>query len=404
MNVFNSDPDLQPPFLSWGFRPFFLLAGAYTVASMSAWLAWLLMGGVVGAPRFEAFAIAPEAWHAHEMIFGYAAAVLSGFMLTAVPNWTGARRIAGGPLILLAAVWLAGRLAMWFAASLPPWLVAATDLLHLPLLAGFIAAGLMVRPAPRNLVFLVFIALLVIANAAFHAEALALTAATASPALASALLLICLMVAVIGGRIVPSFTRNALIRTETDPAKLPRSLPTVEKAALGSTALLVPLTAFDGAPVLVGGVALVAAAAHAVRLSYWRGQDTLRSPILWSLHLFYGFLVLGFGALAVTNLGGNLPVSASLHLLGVGAIGGMTLAVMTRAALGHTGRPLKVARPIAAAYGLIAAAALIRACGPTLAPDHSQAMLAVAALLWITAFGLFMLRYTPILVGPSAKT
>ncbi|MFO1090618.1 MAG: NnrS family protein [Hyphomicrobiales bacterium] len=401
--ILSSDPDLQPPFLSWGFRPFFLMAGFYAVVVMAAWLSWLITGRIVGSPDFSQLAIAPQAWHAHEMIFGYAAAVLSGFMLTAVPNWTGARRIAGGPLLLLAAVWFAGRLAMWFAAVLPPLMVATVDLIHLPLLAAFVAAGLFVRPAPRNIIFLGFISLLALANLAFHAEAVQLVSKTATPALMSALVLLSLMVAVIGGRIVPSFTRNVLIRHSTDPSRLPRSFPALDRVSLVSIALVVPLAAFGttGWPIAV--MAGIAAVSNAARLSFWRGADTLGSPILWSLHVSYALLVAGFAALGVASLVEWLPLSSAIHLVGIGGIGGMTLAVMTRAALGHTGRPLRVSTPLALAYAMVAVAAVVRACGPVLAPSHYEATLLVAGLLWISAFAIFALRYAPILVGPSCK-
>ena len=399
----NSDPDQQHPFLSYGFRPFFLFAGLYGTIAILTWLGWLLLHDIDGGMALPAFAGPPHLWHGHEMIFGYATAVLSGFILTAVPSWTGARRIAGTPLFILATVWLAGRLAMWFSVFLPPLLVALIDLAHLPLLAAFIAGGLLVRPAPRNLVFLLFLLLLTLANGAFHAEWAGFTEATASRGLEGALLLLSLMLAIIGGRIVPAFTRNALNRGDADQSSLPRSFNWLDRAAILSTAALAVLTVAEAGEPALGGVAAIAAIANLSRLSFWRWRATLASPILWSLHLSYGFLGLAFGALAVAHFTGWIGVTSAMHLLAIGAIGGMTLAVMTRASLGHTGRPLVTARPIGVAYAMVAAAAIVRSLGVEIFPAHYMAVLAAAALLWIGAFAIFSGIYLPILTGPAQR-
>ncbi|MCB1380356.1 MAG: NnrS family protein [Alphaproteobacteria bacterium] len=395
----NSDPDRQVPFLSYGFRPFFLFAGLYAVLAIAAWTGWLALHDMPGVWITPTFAGPPQQWHAHEMIFGFGMAVVSGFMLTAVPSWTGARRIAGTPLLLLALLWLAGRAAIWFSAFLPPIVVAIADLAHLPVLAVMVLGGLMVRPAPRNLVFFVFLALLTVANVMIHAEWWDFTSDTASPALDAAVLLLALMVAIIGGRVVPAFTRNVLVMRGPSTA-LPRSFAWLDRVSLASLAILAGLAAaqIEGPPTAL--VAGVAAAGHLGRLSFWRGMATGGAPILWSLHLAYLFLGLGLAALALAHATGMLAVSAALHLLAIGAIGGMTLAMMTRAALGHTGRPLRVVRPIAGAYALVALAALVRALGVDLLPGHYMAVIYVAGILWVAGFGIFSAVYAPILVGP----
>lgn len=394
----NSDPDRQPPFLSYGFRPFFLLASLYAAFAILAWTGWLLAHDLPGVLIVPPFSAAPHLWHGHEMVFGYSAAVLAGFMLTAVPSWTGARRIAGPPLAFLAALWLAGRVAVWFSASLPGFAVAVIDIAFLPVLGAMVAAGLMVRPAPRNLVFLVFLLLLAVANGVIHAEWMGLVEDMASRALSAAIMLLALMVAIIGGRIVPAFTRNVLIMR--GGTALPRSFARVDQLAIGSLAVLVALTALGIEGPASAFAAFIAAAAHGVRLGFWRGLATLNSPILWSLHLAYGFLVLALAALGLAHLGTGLGVTSAMHLLSVGAIGGMTLAVMSRVALGHTGRILSVARPIALAYVLLAASALVRGLGVEFLPDHYIAMLVTAGTLWIAAFAVFAVLYVPILTGP----
>lgn len=395
----NSNPDNQPPFLSYGFRPFFLLAGIYAALSVSVWVAWLAAHDLPGVLITPPFAAAPHLWHGHEMIFGYASAVISGFMLTAVPSWTGARRIAGTPLLVLSTVWLAGRCAVWFAAFLPPLAVAAIDLAYLPLLAAMVAGGLLVRPAPRNLVFLLFLSLLTVANGFVHAEWMGLTEASASPALAFAILQVSLMVAVIGGRIVPAFTRNVLM-VERPDARLPRSFPLLDKLALVSLAAVALLVALQVEGPVTGSVALVSALAHAARLAFWRGEATLHRPILWSLHAAYGFLVLGLAVLGLAHLTGLVGVTSALHLLAIGGVGGMTLAVMSRVALGHTGRPLSVRRPIVVSYALILASALLRGLGVEIFADHYMAVVILAGLFWIAGFTIFAAGYWSILVGP----
>ena len=400
--MISADPDQQQPILSFGFRPFFLFAGLYAVIVMIAWAAWLLLHSMPGILVSPSISGPPHEWHGHEMIFGYAVAVLSGFMLTAMPNWTGARRVAGAPLLGLAVLWLFGRLAMWFSAFLPPIAVAIADFAYLPCLGLVVALSLFVRPAARHLIFLLFIVLLAIANGAVHSEWLGLAEDLVRPALDASLLLLALMVTIIGGRIVPSFTRNALLR-QGESVRLPESYPWLDRVAIIAVALLVPLSAFDIAGPLAGFVAIIAAAANLVRLAMWRSTATFDSPILWSLHLAYCLLALGFAVLAIAELTDAMSKSAALHFIAISGIGSMTLAVMTRAALGHTGRPLVVAHPIALAYVLLALAGVVRSIGITLFPQFYTAMLMTSAGIWIVAFAIFSAVYAPILLGPSKK-
>jgi uncharacterized protein involved in response to NO len=388
-------------FLSYGFRPFFLFAGLYAVMAMAAWLVWLLLlaGNVTVAQ--PTIAEAPHLWHAHEMLFGYAGAAVTGFLLTAVPNWTGAAPVAGMRLGFLVAVWLAGRLVMWFSAFLPGLLVAAVDLAHLPVLAVMVGMSLMQRPAPRNLVFLGFLALLAFANAAVHAEWTGYADDIASWGLRLGIVVFVLMVIIIGGRVVPAFTRNALMRRGRTEA-LPRGLGWLEALSVLTVVAVVVAAAIDWTPGL-GAAALAAGMANAWRLGLWRPLASFDEPIVWSLHLGYLSAVAGFLALAGADLGGWPSETAALHILAIGAVGGMTLAIMTRAALGHTGRALTVARPVVAAYGLVSAAALVRGFGVQIMPEHYFAVIAVAGMAWMLAFALFIGVYFSILVGPPGS-
>ncbi len=395
----NSDPDLQPPLLSFGFRPFFLLAGLYAVIAMLAWMSWLGLHSMNAVVVKPSIAVAPHLWHGHEMIFGYATAVISGFILTAVPNWTGARRIAGTPLVILVLLWLIGRIAVWFSAYLPAYLVAVADMAHLPALMVFVALGLFVRPAPRNLIFLLILALLASANGAVHAEWLGLGHGFATRGLAVGLMTESLLIVIIGGRVVPSFTRNALMR-RGGAQPLPRSMPMLDNASILAAALLVGCFVFSLPDPATGIAASAAALLNGIRLSFWRLPAVRNEPILWSLHLAYAWIIIGYSALACSRLIGWFSETAALHLLGIGAVGGMTLAIMTRAALGHTGRKLTVRRPISLAYGLIALAAIIRSFGPGLFPAHYFEAIFLAGGLWLSGFAIFTISYFAILAGP----
>jgi len=400
----SSEPTEQIPFLSIGFRPFFLLAGLYAIASMSAWLAWLAVHAANGIILEPTIAVPAHLWHGHEMLFGYTAAVITGFMLTAVPGWTGAQRVAGPPLVFLMGVWIAGRLVVWFSALLPPLFVAAIDMAHLPLLAGIVALGLIRRPAPRNLIFLGLLIILIIANGAIHAEWTGLSEDSAAWGLNVALITMTLLVVILGGRIVPSFTRNALKRRGVGRERdLPRSIAMLDKASIAGVAALLVCYLFPLPDPITGIAAALAACANLARLSLWRWRSVLDAPILWSLHLAYLWIPLGLAGLAAALLGGWFSHNAALHILAVGAVGGMTMAMMTRAPLGHTGRPLVVAVPIAGAYLLIAAAALLRGFALEAFPAHYYSVIFSAGGLWIAGFIVFVIVYLPILTGPPLK-
>jgi len=384
--------------LSAGLRIFFFAAGLYAVFAMGVWEGWLGIQAATGLAPALPFAPPPVLWHAHEMIFGYACAVLGGFFLTAVPSWTGEKSARAAFVSLLAVLWLAGRLAVWWSGTLDPVLVAAIDLAFLPVLGAKIGVQLARRPKPQNMIVLLVIAMIWTGNLMVHLDWIEVTPGSAGAGLRLGLLTIAAMIAIIGGRVIPAFTRNAMRQSGRDTG-LPHSHTKVEVAGIASAVLLALFVAVGAPDPLTGATALVAGTAQAARLAGWRGGWTLGQPILWSLHLAFAMLALGYLALAAAMAGWIGEVGA-LHLLAIGAIGGMTLAMMSRAALGHTGRALVVARPVAWAYGLVALAALIRAVGAEAAPGWYDWAMLISGALWLLAFAGFIAVYWPILTSP----
>lgn len=373
---------------AYGFRPFFLAAGLYAVVAVAAW-AFVLRAGT--APFG---ALPPMLWHGHEMLYGFIGAAIGGFLLTAVPSWTGTRGFAGAPLMLLAALWLAGRIAFAATAVLPWAAIAALELAYLPVLAFLIGRSLL-RERNRNFPMLVIVAVLWGIDAAFLRAAAAGNVGAADLALRAGIGLVLLLVTLIGGRIVPAFTANAL-RHRGIPADI-RSWKPVEAAAIGAMALAVIVDAAAPLSAWAGAVAAVAALAQALRLAGWRSLRTLDDPVVWVLHAAYAWLPLGLALKALNLLAGAAWAAHWLHALTIGTAATMILAVMTRASLGHTGRPLVVGRSIALAYGLLLLAALLRVFGPSLLPISYLGTVEAAALAWIAGFAIFVVVYAPVL-------
>jgi len=375
---------------AYGFRPFFLLAGLYAAIAMAAWL-WIYARGL--APLG---ALPPFLWHGHEMLFGFIGAAIAGFLLTAVPSWTGTRGFAGPPLIALTVLWLAGRVAFAAAGALPPLWLAVCELSFLPLLAILIGRTLL-RTHNRNFPMLIIIMVLWGLDAWFLYAIAQGDFGLASRALRVGIGLVMLLVTVIGGRIVPNFTASALRQRGID-AKIRTRAP-VERLTIGSMVLMVLVDVVAPGHWAAWVIAAIAAAAHAVRLSGWRSLRTLADPIVWVLHAAYAWLPIGL-ALKAANLATGAAWAAHWqHALTVGVAATMIMAVTTRASLGHTGRPLVVARSIGIAYLLLLLSALVRVLAPALVPDYLVTIEA-AALLWIVAFGIYLVVYAPILMRP----
>ena len=374
------------------FRPFFLAAGLYAPLAVAAWLGvWL---GALPAPRW----LAPVSWHGHEMLFGVVTAAISGFLLTAAPVWTGRAALHGAPLAALFALFVSGRLAMLAAGVLPAAVVAGLDLAFLPLVALVLARTVWRSGQWRNYGVVALVALLALGNAAVHAEALGVTTDSASRALRLTADGVVLLIVVIGGRITPPFTTNALLRAGvTARAESPLWLDRLAVAATGLFAavdLVAPRSAASGLAAAAAGLAVAA------RMAGWQTLRTLRDPLVWSLHAGMAWVALGLGLVAAGDLGAPVPASAGLHALTAGAMGSMILAVMTRVSLGHTGRALVLPRGASAAYALVHAGAIARVAAAFAPVDTQSALLAVGGGLWAAAFAVFAALYAPILSSP----
>jgi len=373
----------------YGFRPFFLLAPLYAALVLVLWLAFL-HGALPENGAWPALR-----WHAHELLFGFTSAAIAGFLLTAVPNWTGRRGYRGAPLVLLAALWVAGRLAVNPALAAPAWLAALLDLAFFPALIAVILPSLVQSKNRRNFVFIGVLMVFTGASLLHHLDAAGLARETWAIGTRLCLDMLLMMVAVVGGRIIPSFTANALKRQ--GGAAAVAAWPALDRLALASLAAVVAVDLVLPDTPWAGAAALAAALLHALRLARWQGLKTGREPILWILHLAYAWIPIGLALKAAWLIAGSSWAVNWMHALTLGGIATMILAVMSRVALGHTGRALVAPRPIVGAYVALQAAAMLRVFGPAVLPGLALELISAAGILWILAFGAFAAVYAPIL-------
>ncbi len=376
-----------PALLSYGFRPFFLFAALYSAAAILAWLP-MFYGELSAATLFV-----PQDWHVHEMLFGYVAAVITGFLLTAIPNWTGRLPLQGAPLLVLVGVWLAGRVAVNVSAW-TGWLAAAViDSGFLVLVAAAAAREIVAGRNWRNLKVVAVVGFLAAVNIAFHLEEH--FGGAADYAVRAGVGAVVLLIALVGGRIIPSFTHNWLTRER--PGRMPAPFGRLDFATVAMSAVALALwIALPSGPATAAAL-LAAGILQTARLVRWAGDRTLAEPLVLILHVAYAFVALGFVLTAAAALA-LVARSAGIHAWTAGSFGTMTLAVMTRASLGHTGRQLTAGPLTQAIYAAVIVAALARIAG-ALEPQWSMPLLAVAALAWTVAFLGFGLGYMPILCG-----
>ncbi|MEK0084191.1 NnrS family protein [Benzoatithermus flavus] len=383
-----------PPVLQHGFRPFFLLGAVWAVLALALWLSAL--AGVTLPTAME-----PLAWHRHEMLFGYISAVIAAFLLTAVPNWTGGLPLRGKPLLWLVALWLAARLAVLAGARLGPWPGLVLDVGFLAVLAGVVAREIVAGKNWRNLPVVTLVSLLALADLLSHLEQV-LTLPWDMLGDRLAIGAVAGLVALIGGRITPSFTTNWLKARKAQA--LPAPVSRLDNGVLILTALALLAWFFLPESAIAGLLLLAAAVGTAARLARWQGAATTSEPLLLILHVGYAWLALAFALFGLAAFG-IVPRSAALHAMTAGAFGTMTLAVMTRATLGHTGRALTADRWTSVIFVLVNVGALARVLA-SLVPAAYTPALHLAGLAWGGAFLLYILHYGPMLLGPRhvAKT
>ena len=378
-----------PAVLDYAFRPMFLAAGSWAVIALALWLA-MFFGYVQLPTRFD-----PLAWHVHEMLFfGFVMAAVAGFLLTAIPNWTGRLPVRGYPLAALACLWLLGRLACLISADLPAWLAVLADLAFPSALLAVAAREIIAGHNWRNLPMTAPLMLFIIADLLMHLESLGFAVsiglgwrlAVGAPVV---------LISVIGGRIIPSFTRNWLFKRKSPRLPSPQDMLDTASIALLAAALI--LWAFLPDPRVTGALLIAAALLNAVRLSRWAGIASWPEPLLFILHIGYGWVAVGTALLGLSIFNIGVPVASAIHALTAGATAVMILAVMPRVTLGHTGRELTASRATVAVFVLINAAAIARVCA-SWHTEFMTIMLLVAGACWIAAFGLFELVYGPMLL------
>lgn len=379
-----------PAFLRGGFRPFFFGGAAWAVIALTLWL-MTLAGAMVLPTSFD-----PLAWHRHEMLFGFVGAVVAGFLLTAIPNWTGRLPIAGPSLAGLFALWLAARLAVLLSAIMGLESAALLDVGFYALLA-FVGAREVVAAKNRNIPIVGLVLLFGLANALDHAALLGLVE---DPELGvrGGIGLVIMMISLIGGRIVPSFTRNWMAKQRLQ-GPLPTQPTPFDAAVLAATG--VSLLGWIMAPeaILVGALLLAAGLLQAFRLFRWRGLRTVADPLVLILHVGYAWLPAGLMLLGLSIVGADVPRSAAIHALTAGAMATMILAVMTRATLGHTGRELKASPTTVFLYALVTLGAVLRVSASLGFLDYTLAR-EISAVSWAAAFVIFLFSYGPLLFRP----
>jgi uncharacterized protein involved in response to NO len=381
-----------PPLLSSAFRPFYFLGTLYAVLLTSAWL-----GAHLGAWEVPSVGTPLRLWHGHEMLFGFAAAIIAGIVLTALPSWAGTEEIRGGRLALLVVLWLAGRLAFWAAPWLPPLAPAIVDLLLFP------AAFLMVAPQlarASNRLYLLLLPILLalaVANGVYHAGILAAHTQFAGLGLRGALYAIIVLYVLKGGVLAPIFTGNAL-REKGRGDQAPFNVE-LDMLAVGVVLLLAALDLAGARPLWIGLAALACALVHALRTARWKGWRLPDVPLVFVMHLGFAWLIFAFLLKAVAELTGLVPEAAWVHAFTVGSLGLMMLGLMTRVSLRHTGRPPVMPASMKLACGMMFAASLIRLA----ATVHGLGdwAVALAAVLWGLTFAIYFIQFGALLLQPS---
>lgn len=384
-----------PVILSYGYRPFFLLAGMWAAFAMVYWIA-ILSDGVRYWSHFQ-----PVDWHAHEMLFGYLGAVLAGFLLTAVPNWTGRLPIIGWPVALLSVLWILGRVAIGLSDRLIPSVAGVLDLLAPLTLTASIGREVWVGKNWKNIPLLLLYVLFGLANIMFHVEVAQGQVASEGPGFRLGLAVAVVLISLICGRVIPSFTRNWLVKQGKD--ERPAVGGALDRITLGFTGVTLIGWVVSPDQSIVATLCGYAGVLHMLRLSRWAGWYVRSEPMLWVLHLGYLFVPLGFLATFLAGIGGHfIPIIGAQHLWMAGAIGVMALAIMSRASLAHAGRKPVAGYAITISYCLVLASVVLRFIA-AFGVSTGNVMYA-SALFWITGFLVYTVAYFPVMAKRAPKT
>ena len=381
--------DAKPPIFRLAFRPFFLFGSLFSVVAILLWALFLNNPNLGLQPYGGWFW-----WHGHEMLFGFGCAIIVGFLLTAVQNWSGLPGLSGWPLATLFLLWLAGRLFIFFPV-IPHTYIAIIDVLFLPIAALILCKPVIAAKLWRNLMFIPLLLLLSWANGYSHFRLLQ-GDSFSLPETQSTILIITMIILVMGGRVIPFFTANALSLKKPEPILI------LELFSIVPLILVVFYSLFSReiSPALTLGILLlITALANAIRFGRWHAKLTISTPLLWSLHVSYLLIILSIGMLSLFHFGLSLPLSTILHGLAIGGMGLMILAMVSRVSLGHTGRPLKVGKLISFSYLLLIIATILRVATPLFTNQTMNGYL-ISAICWIIAYSLFVCIYWPVLTTP----
>ncbi|MCB9975414.1 MAG: NnrS family protein [Rhodospirillales bacterium] len=383
---------LDHPVLARGFRPFFILGSAYSVLCMLQWVG--VYSGFVIPQDF--FFLDPVSWHAHEMIYGYTMAIVAGFLLTAVANWTAGAPVRQYHLLGLCILWVIGRITLNFDLNLPFWALVITEGAFIPALTASLSVPLLRSWSKRNFIFLTLLSVLFVCDMWF------MFTHDKSP-LFIAIMVIVMMISLIGGRIIPSFTVAALHRKGIKALQTPQA--GMDIAALASLVLVTVCLVSLPESGFMAFCALASAIVHLMRMRYYHTLKTFQDPMLWILQAGYLWVVAGLLLLALSGVA-VLDLPTAIHALTAGAIGTMTLGMMCRVSLGHTGRDLQASRPTVVAFALIIASGLTRIIGPLIVPGLNVELMAFSAILWAFGFLIFIMVYAPVLwhLRPDGRT
>jgi uncharacterized protein involved in response to NO len=379
-------------FLEFAFRPFFLFASLFSIISLVIWL-----GELTGRLNLNLYG-GSLWWHIHEMLFAFVATVIAGFLLTAVQNWSGMRTLHGNLLGALAILWLSARVALFFPEELAHSLIMTLDIAFLPISAIALALPIIKAKLWRNLIFVPILFVMAATNTAMHFSAMTADPLLMSKASTFMVLLITLVMCVMGGRVFPMFTANG--------TKTPRvnALPFLEKLSIASILCVVIFgSGFIELPAsVVGGLFIVTAIIHGVRVFRWNFLVTLKTPLVWSLHISYWCIAIGLLMFGLSEVSSIVSHSQAIHTLTVGAMANMILAMISRVSLGHTGRMIVVGKTMTIAFLAIISASFFRVFGLYFIDNYSH-ILSLSVIFWVIGFGCFTVLYLPILLKPKAS-